>query len=201
MDETKLRPELALSKMLVMTPQLQLAIKLLSTPSAELPALVDEWRASHPGCAEELPPGAPDPAEEREREDAPDEPPFQLLDAAPLPTVVADVWIFGDGPEVRANGRAFPRLVAIGDSTEARWFVRALRQRARTYEKVVRALVTLRPEVVEGKLAKKIALRALAEAVGMHESTISRVAVACTFQTPHGVFGFTGKQQLGIARR
>jgi DNA-directed RNA polymerase specialized sigma54-like protein len=198
--DDKLRPELKLSQMLVMTPQLQMAIKLLSTPSPELPALVDEWRVRNPGCAEE-PPGAPDPAEEREREDAPDEPPFQLLDESPLPAAIADVWVFGDAPEVRANGRAFPRLVAIGDSAEARWFVKALRRRAQTYEKVVRAVVTLRPEAVDGKLAKKIALRELAAAVEMHESTISRVVLACIFQTPHGVFGFTGKQQLGIARR
>jgi DNA-directed RNA polymerase specialized sigma54-like protein len=199
--DDKLRPELKLSQMLVMTPQLQMAIKLLATPTAALPALVDEWRASHPGCVEELPIGARDPAEEREREDAPDEPPFHLLDESPLPVVAADVWVFGDPPEVHANGRAFPRLVATGDSTEARWFIKALRRRAQTYETVVRALVMLRPEAIDGKLAKKVATRELATAVGMHESTIGRVILACIFQTPHGVFSFTGKQQLGIARR
>jgi Sigma-54, DNA binding domain/Sigma-54 factor, Activator interacting domain (AID) len=201
--------KLKLSHQLVMTPQLQMAIKLLATPTGQLPALVDEWRAQHPGCTVALPLGAPDPADERElaEADAYDQPEFWLHDDSPLPPDPrADVWIFGNPPEVRANGRAFPRLMPYGEveieREAARWFIRALRNRAKAYETVMRGIVTLRPELAVARDGKKLALvpvRGIAEAIQMHESTVKRVTSACQFQNVHGVFALeTRKFGIGI---
>jgi DNA-directed RNA polymerase specialized sigma54-like protein len=41
----------------------------------------------------------------------------------------------------------------------------------------------------------------LAEAVGMHESTITRVVSACTFQNLHGVFAIAGVVRAKRASR
>ena len=49
-EDTKPDTPNRLSQQLVMTPQLQLAIRLLATPARELPAIIAEWRAAHPGA-------------------------------------------------------------------------------------------------------------------------------------------------------
>ena len=47
---------------------------------------------------------------------------------------------------------------------------------------------------------KPVAIRAIAEAVGMHESTITRVAAGCRIQNLHGVFALAaGKRGIGLA--
>jgi len=37
-----------------------------------------------------------------------------LADPPPFPALVADVWVYGNPPEVRANGFAFPRFKVVG---------------------------------------------------------------------------------------
>ena len=206
-------PPLKLSQQLVMTPQLQLAIRLLSTPTHELAAVLVSWHDAHPGVLVELSPGEPDPYDDEDRrmtEDdggtwtplrehspfaaaAPPAPtsggPFvPVFATAPMPAPSrADVWVSGDPPRAKANGRAFPRYrIATDDkdeAREARWLLRALRQRARTYAKVVQGVVDLR-RAGDADPTR----RAVAEAIGMHESTIERVIAACRFETAGGMF-------------
>jgi hypothetical protein len=193
---------LKLSQQLVMTPQLQMAIRLLATPSDQLPAMIADWQAQHPGALVPLATGEPDPADDAERGGSPDDdpPPFLLLDDPPLPIPAdgrtADVFVFGNPPEARANRATLPRVRVAPDATadaarDATWLVRSLRQRLRSYENIVRAVVALRPELAVAVDPSTVAwpgTRAVAERVGMHESTVERVRSACTFQTVHGVY-------------
>ena len=201
----------------VMTPQLQLAIRLLATPLGELPALLADWEARHPGAVTALAPGEVDPYDERERELAAEEPeaqPFFYYAEEPFPQLGADVWVFGNPPRARANGRALPRLKAVfdeaalsrsaADARAASWLIRALRQRARTYEQIVAAVLGIRPRLAvapDPSQVEPVTFGVVAEIVGMHESTIRHVAAACRFQTLHGVMRFTGTGKwLGFAR-
>jgi DNA-directed RNA polymerase specialized sigma54-like protein len=200
----------------VMTPQLQVAIRLLGTPTRALPAVIEEWRESHPGSIAELEPGEVDPYDEREREQAAEEgfEPFFYYEEEPFPQLGADVWVFGDPPQARANGRGLPRLQAVfddlamtrsaADVRQASWLVRGLRQRARTYEQVVAAVIGLRPALAtapDPSQIEPVSFGEVADAVGMHESTIRRIAMACRFQTVHGVMRFSGdSKRLGFAR-
>ena len=206
-DDTKPDTPVKLSQQLAMTPQLQLAIRLLGTPTVELPALIESWQDTHPGSIAPLAPGEVDPYDEREREIAEEEgiPAWFYYDEEPFPSLGADVWVFGDPPQVRANGRTLPRLKAVfddgamtrsaADIRQASWLVRGLRQRARTYENVVGALIGLRPELAiapDPSTVAPVRYREIAELVALHESTVRRVVPACRFQTLHGVTRLAG---------
>jgi len=201
-----------LAQQLVMTPQLQLAIRLLSTPTHELAAALAPWHAAHPGVLVELSADEPDPYDDEDRRITEDDggtwTPFRehspfaaapapapasggvyvpvFATAAASPPSRADVWVSGEPPRAEANGRAFPRLrVATDDkdqAREARWLLRALRQRARTYAKIVQGVVDLRRANGEDPTRRQVA-----EAIGMHESTIERVIAACRFETADGM--------------
>lgn len=215
-DDTKPETPLGLTEQLVMTPQMQMAIRLLATPTRELPAWIAEWHELHPGSVADLEPGEVDPYDERERELAAEEgfEPFFYFDEEPLPQLGADVWVFGNPPRARINGRALPRLKAVfddeamtrsaADIRQASWLVRGLRLRARTYERLVGAVLRLRPQLAvapEPSEIEPVAVAAVAEAVGMHESTIRRTAAVCRFQTLHGVMRFVAQgKQLAFAR-
>lgn len=200
-----------------MTPQLQLALRLLATPLAALPAMLAEWQVVHPGAVAPLAPGEADPYDDRERELASEDPstrPFFYYDEEPFPQLGADVWVFGNPPQARANGRALPRLRAVfdeaamtrsaADARSASWLIRALRQRARTYEQIVAAVLGVRPRLAiapDPSQIDPVTFGVIAEIVEMHESTVRRVAAACRFQTLHGVMRFTGDGKwLGFAR-
>lgn len=206
-DDVDTQPSLPrkLDQQLVMTPQLQLAIRLLGTPTRELPAVIAGWQREHPGAVEELSPGEPDPYDERELELASEEEiePWFYFEEEPFPPLGADVWVFGNPPRARANGRALPRLKAVfddrtmtrsaADIRQATWLVRGLRQRARTFERITGAIVAARPQLAtapDPASLPPVKVRDVAEAVGMHESTIRRVVAVCRFQTLHGVASF-----------
>lgn len=215
-DDTKPDTPLELDPRLVMTPQLQLAIRLLGTPTRELPALIAEWQRQHPGAVDSLAPGEVDPYDERERELATEDSiePWFYFDEEPFPPLGADVWIFGNPPQVRVNGRAMPRLKAVfddrtmtrsaADVRQASWLVRGLRQRARTFEKIAAAIVALRPALAitaDPSTLAPVPMRAVAEAVEMHASTIRRVAAVCRLQTLHGVLSLAAEHDaIGFRR-
>lgn len=192
-----------IAQSLVMTAQLQLAIKLLSMSSNELP--VEDWKTQTPGL-DELPAGERDPLDvaEEATEPDPDHPPWFPSTESPLPvlTEIPDVWVFGNPPQARANRHAYPRLQ--GTTKDALWLLRALRQRARTYEKVVQAVVDARPALgvtLDPTTIQPVALRSIAEAVGMHESTIERVAQGLRFQNLHLLIGLTKQgKKLGFTK-
>jgi RNA polymerase sigma-54 factor len=75
---------------------------------------------------------------------------------------------------------------------EARWLIRSLEIRNDTLLKVARTIVRRQAAFLEqGEEAMQpMILRDVAEAVGMHESTISRVTTGKYMHTPRGIFEF-----------
>lgn len=73
---------------------------------------------------------------------------------------------------------------------EARWFIKSLLSRSETLLKVAHCIVERQKEFLEhGEEAMKaLVLHDIAEAVEMHESTISRVTTKKYMHTPRGIF-------------
>ena len=116
----------------------------------------------------------------------------------------------GGGWHVALNGDVLPRAVADRDYhaalrpgargaaapylddalREASWLVRALDQRARTLLAVAEALVRHQDAFLrEGPAAlRPLTLRTVAERIGVHESTVSRVTTNKTVLLPGGTF-------------
>ncbi len=72
----------------------------------------------------------------------------------------------------------------------ARWFVRSLDQRHKTIVRVTQCIVEKQRDFFERGIEhlRPMILRDVAEAVGMHESTISRVTTNKYVHTPRGIF-------------
>lgn len=72
----------------------------------------------------------------------------------------------------------------------AQWLIRAIEQRRRTIIKVTECIVEKQREFLEKGVGylKPMILRDVAESVGMHESTISRVTSNKYVHTPQGLF-------------
>ncbi|MDH3304090.1 MAG: RNA polymerase factor sigma-54 [Gammaproteobacteria bacterium] len=75
---------------------------------------------------------------------------------------------------------------------EARWLIRSLEIRNETLLKVATSIVARQTEFLEhgDESMKPMVLRDIAEEIGMHESTISRVTTNKYMHTPRGVFEF-----------
>ena len=73
---------------------------------------------------------------------------------------------------------------------EARWFVKNIMQRFDTILRVSRAIVDRQKNFfTHGEIAMKpLVLREIADELGLHESTISRVTTAKYMNTPFGTF-------------
>lgn len=73
---------------------------------------------------------------------------------------------------------------------EARWFIKNIQQRFDTILRVSRAIVERqKPFFVHGELAMRpLVLRDIADVLGLHESTISRVTTAKYMATPLGTY-------------
>ena len=73
---------------------------------------------------------------------------------------------------------------------EARWFIKNIQQRFDTILRVSRAIVERQKNFfVHGELAMRpLVLRDIADELGLHESTISRVTTAKYMATPQGTF-------------
>jgi RNA polymerase sigma-54 factor len=72
----------------------------------------------------------------------------------------------------------------------AAWLIKSIHQRQRTIYKVAQSIVNFQREFFEKGVAflKPMVLRDVAEDVGMHESTISRVTTNKYMHTPQGIF-------------
>lgn len=103
-------------------------------------------------------------------------------------------------PKIRINAD-YAALVKRADTSsdnnylrdnlqEARWFIKSLQSRNETLMKVATRIVEHQKDFLEyGEEAMKpLVLRDIAEAVGMHESTISRVTTQKYMHTPRGNF-------------
>ncbi|MGC4029840.1 MAG: RNA polymerase factor sigma-54 [Steroidobacteraceae bacterium] len=100
-------------------------------------------------------------------------------------------------PRVRVNqgyasliGRAASHASMRAQLQEARWLIKSLEIRHDTLLKVARSIVERQAAFLEHgeEHMKPMILRDIAEAIGMHESTISRVTAGKYMHTPRGVF-------------
>ncbi|HWK54675.1 MAG TPA: RNA polymerase factor sigma-54 [Hyphomicrobiales bacterium] len=112
-------------------------------------------------------------------------------------------WKVELNPDTAPRLRVNPEYAALaqrskeGDSAflrdslqEARWFIKSLQSRNETLLKVAIKIVEHQQNFLEyGEEAMKpLVLHDIAEAVGMHESTISRVTTQKYMHTPRGIF-------------
>jgi RNA polymerase sigma-54 factor len=102
-------------------------------------------------------------------------------------------------PRVRVNegyagmlSRAPDHAVLRTQLQEARWLLRSLEIRNDTMLKVARSIVERQQAFLDRgeESMRPMILKDVAEAVGMHESTISRVTTGKYLHTPRGVFEF-----------
>ncbi len=117
-----------------------------------------------------------------------------------------DVWTVELNPDtmpkIRIN-QQYAGLIRRSDSSddtnslrnhlqEARWFLKSLQSRNETLLKVARCIVERQRGFLDyGEEAMRpLVLRDIAEAVDMHESTISRVTTQKYMHTPNGIFEF-----------
>ncbi len=139
--------------------------------------------------------------------------PGLAFDVEPSPLVVPDVFVrqAADGWHIELNSDTLPKLLvneryharvsatALSRAerdylaermSSANWLVKSLDQRARTILRVAREIVRQQDGfLVHGvQHLRPLVLRDIAEAIGMHESTISRVTTNKYMATPRGVF-------------
>jgi RNA polymerase sigma-54 factor len=132
------------------------------------------------------------------------------------PTLVPDVLVRGKpggGWVVELNGEAMPRLLIdrpyyaelakgcardgdrrfLADCLQkASWLEKSLDQRARTVLNVASEIVRCQEGFLTDGVAylKPMNLRTVADALGIHESTVSRAGANKTISTPRGIFEF-----------
>ncbi len=134
----------------------------------------------------------------------------------PVRTLVPDVFVRSaptGGWIVELNDEVLPRLLVnrtyyakivtrVSGETEkkyladclqkASWLEKSLDQRARTVLKVATEIVRRQEGFLKDGVAylKPLNLRMVADALGIHESTVSRAAANKTIATPRGIFEF-----------
>ncbi|PWK81561.1 RNA polymerase factor sigma-54 [Fulvimonas soli] len=137
--------------------------------------------------------------------------PGAALDPTPVEYVAPDVYAYKEGNrwKVSLNPDCQPRLglnqhycsliaQARGEDAswmrgqlqEARWLIKSLESRAETLLKVAEAIVRRQSAFLDygPEAMHPLVLREVAEEVGMHESTISRVTTRKYIHTPRGTF-------------
>lgn len=88
-----------------------------------------------------------------------------------------------------------------GHLQEARWLIKSLETRADTVLKVAGAIVRAQSAFLEfgPEAMRPLVLREIAEEIGMHESTVSRVTTRKYLHTPRGTFEFKYFFSSGVA--
>ncbi|ORE93097.1 RNA polymerase factor sigma-54 [Stappia sp. 22II-S9-Z10] len=111
------------------------------------------------------------------------------LDTQRLPRVLVDADYHA---EVTAMGNAAAASFANQCMRSAHWLTRSLDQRARTIVKVASAIVARQRAFFEGEAqhVSPLTLREVAQDIGMHESTVSRVVSNKALSSPRGVYPF-----------
>ncbi len=110
------------------------------------------------------------------------------LNAETLPRVLVNQSYYA---EIRASARTRTDRDYLSERlTSANWLVRALHQRATTILKVASEIVRAQGAFLDKGVQhlKPLTLRDVADAIGMHESTVSRVTSSKFMATPRGVF-------------
>jgi RNA polymerase sigma-54 factor len=140
--------------------------------------------------------------------------PGLVFDAAAAEPVVPDIFLRpqSDGswavelnndtlPRVLVNNRYYAEVTGAAKSKEekeylserfqsANWLVKALHQRATTILKVAREIVRQQEGFLRHGVQhlRPLVLRDIAQAISMHESTVSRVTSNKYMQTPRGIY-------------
>lgn len=140
--------------------------------------------------------------------------PGRAFDGAPIQAIVPDVFVrpAPDGgwtlelnsdvlPRVLVNRTYYAKVVKKTRGSEARnflvdclqtanWLTRSLDQRAQTILKVAAEIVRQQDAFLVNGIAylKPMTLKMVAEPIGMHESTVSRVTANKYLATPRGLF-------------
>jgi len=135
--------------------------------------------------------------------------PGAIISAAKTEYVVPDVFVRRTArgwsvevnpatlPRVRLNqgyadmlGRGAAHATMRTQLQEARWLLKSLEIRQDTLTRVARSIVERQTEFLERgeEFMRPMILRDIAEAIGMHESTVSRVTSGKYMHTPRGVF-------------
>lgn len=127
--------------------------------------------------------------------------------------IIPDIYVFKVGNEYVAmpNESGIPRLklsefyrnslrqMGKGDTSKeyiqekvraGSWFIKSIQQRQRTICKVMESIIKFQKEFLDKGIRhlKPLVLRDVAEDIGMHESTISRVTTNKYAHTPQGIF-------------
>ena len=133
--------------------------------------------------------------------------------SASIEYVVPDAFAFRNGGrwDVRLGPGSMPRLginrhyqsligsagksdasYLRGQLQEARWLIRSLETRAETLLKVARCIVRQQSGFLDhgAEAMRPLVLREVADEVGLHESTVSRVTTRKYLHTPRGTFEF-----------
>lgn len=111
------------------------------------------------------------------------------------------VFLYNDQSRRLSINATYAGLIKRGDSSsdnqylkdqlqEARWFIKSLESRNETLLKVANCIVEVQQEFFDhGEEAMKpLILQTVAEAIDMHESTVSRVTTQKYMMTPKGLF-------------
>jgi RNA polymerase sigma-54 factor len=74
--------------------------------------------------------------------------------------------------------------------TQAEWFIKSIQQRQKTLFLVSKSIVTFQGEFFEKGLRflRPLILKDVAQDIGVHESTVSRITSSKYMSTPHGIF-------------
>ena len=110
------------------------------------------------------------------------------LNSDSLPRVLINTRYYA---EVSAAARNKSEKDYLADKYQsANWLVKALHQRARTILKVSREIIRQQDAFLRHgvQYLKPLVLRDIAQAIGMHESTVSRVTTNKYMLTPRGIF-------------
>ena len=84
----------------------------------------------------------------------------------------------------------------------AQWLIRSIQQRQRTIVRVTESILKFQREFFDKGIAylRPLILRDVAEDIGMHESTVSRVTTNKYVHTPQGIFELKFFFNSGISR-
>ncbi len=138
--------------------------------------------------------------------------------------ITPDIYVIKSGDEyiIQLNEEGVPKLrvsdyyrrvltgAAKGDKDyiqeklrSAQWLIRSIYQRQRTIYKVTESIVKQQRGFFDEGISrlKPMILRDVAEDIGMHESTVSRVTTNKYVHTPHGIFSLKFFFNSGIQRK
>ncbi|HLO26542.1 MAG TPA: RNA polymerase factor sigma-54 [Geobacteraceae bacterium] len=112
-----------------------------------------------------------------------------VLNDEGLPNLRLNPLYAGEGRSLRSLDSKAEEYIS-DKMRSAVWLIKSIQQRQRTIYKVAKSIVKFQREFLDRGIEylKPLVLRDVAEDIGMHESTISRVTTNKYMQTPQGLF-------------